>query len=130
MNAPESDRLVDRRIGERIRRRRTELGLTQEQLGARIALSYQQIQKYERGANAITARKLVDLGRALDVSPAYFFEEVADPSKPPLHGGTLRPDIDIARGFRRIADGPVRSSLAGLVRALASRAARDDERDP
>ncbi len=113
------DEHVDRRIGERIRRRRVELGLTQEQLGRRVTLSYQQIQKYERGANRIMASKLVAIAVALEVAPAYFFEDLNAPDAAPAHGGTLRPEIELARSFARIADPEVRSSLAGLVRSLA-----------
>ena len=55
---------LDRRIGERIRLRRTELGMTQHQLAAALGVSYQQIQKYENGANRISAARLWQIGRA------------------------------------------------------------------
>ena len=60
-------RSVDRHVGERIRRRRAEVGLTQEDLGRILEISYQQIQKYETGANRISAGRLFEVGRALTV---------------------------------------------------------------
>ncbi len=127
MVGADPDEAIDRAIGEQLRRRRVELGLTQEQLGRRVGLSYQQVQKYERGANRITARKLVAMARALDMAPGAFFAALAAPTAPAAHGGTLRPDIDLARSYARIEDPEVRSSVAGLVRTLAERGACDDE---
>ncbi|TVQ32130.1 MAG: XRE family transcriptional regulator [Geminicoccaceae bacterium] len=122
-------RAIDRSIGERLRQRRAELGLTQEQLGAAVGLSYQQIQKYERGANGLTVRKLVDLARALDTAPGHFLDQLAAAPAKAVHGGTLRPDIDLARSYGRLADGELRSSLAGLVRLLAERTPPDSGSD-
>ena len=113
------DRAVERALGERIRRRRVELGMTQEQLGQSVGLSYQQIQKYERGASRIAASKLFAIAGELAVPPAYFFDDLEPRAASAGHGGTLRPAIDVARCYAEIQDSEVRSTLAGLVRALA-----------
>ncbi|MCS6780987.1 MAG: helix-turn-helix domain-containing protein, partial [Geminicoccaceae bacterium] len=66
---------LDRRIGERIRLRRTELGLTQEQLASALGISYQQVQKYENGVNRISASRLAEIAQRLEVPIGWFVEE-------------------------------------------------------
>ena len=65
---------VDFHVGERIRERHAELGLTQEDLGRTLQISYQQIQKYETGANRVSAGRLFEIATALSVEIAYFFD--------------------------------------------------------
>ncbi|MGD2134108.1 MAG: helix-turn-helix transcriptional regulator [Maricaulaceae bacterium] len=67
---------VDARVGDRIRMRRNLLGVSQQALGAAIGISFQQIQKYENGANRIGASRLVQIAKALDTPVSYFFEGV------------------------------------------------------
>src|SRR3989339_270854 len=69
-------RPVDVHVGQRLRQRRTLLGMSQEKLGEAVNLTFQQIQKYERGANRIGASRLFQLGQVLDVSVSYFFEDM------------------------------------------------------
>ena len=69
---------IDVHVGSRVRLRRTLLGLSQEKLGEAIGLTFQQVQKYERGANRIGASRLFDLSRVLDVPIGYFFEDMSD----------------------------------------------------
>src|ERR1700683_3458182 len=68
---------IDVHVGARLRLRRTLLGMSQEKLGQAIGLTFQQVQKYERGANRIGASRLYDLSRVLDVPVSFFFEEMA-----------------------------------------------------
>ncbi len=65
---------VDVFVGRKLRMRRTILGMSQSELGDAIGISFQQVQKYERGTNRISASKLWDFSKALDVAPAYFFD--------------------------------------------------------
>ena len=65
---------VDRRIGQRVKQRRLELGLSQERLAELLGVTFQQIQKYEKGANRIAASRLFDLSGALGVAVSYFYE--------------------------------------------------------
>ncbi|SFK39828.1 helix-turn-helix domain-containing protein [Methylocapsa palsarum] len=65
---------IDRHVGSRVRMRRVILGMSQEKLGEALGLTFQQIQKYEKGANRIGASRLQQISRTLDVPPAFFFE--------------------------------------------------------
>lgn len=74
-------RTIDRHVAARLRARRREIGLTQQMLGRRVGLSYQQIQKYERAINRIGAGRLFSLAQALGVEPEYFFQEIFRPGR-------------------------------------------------
>ncbi|MDD9798422.1 MAG: helix-turn-helix domain-containing protein [Alphaproteobacteria bacterium] len=65
---------ADRHIGQRLRLRRTNLGMSQEALGTKVSLTFQQIQKYEKGTNRISAARLFELANILDVDVGFFFE--------------------------------------------------------
>src|SRR5947207_14067501 len=67
---------IDIHVGSRVRLRRNLLGMSQEKLGEAIGLTFQQVQKYERGASRVGASRLYDLSRVLDVPVSYFFEEM------------------------------------------------------
>ena len=69
---------VDVHVGKRVRHRRWLIGMTQQQLAERVGIKFQQIQKYETGANRISASRLWDIADALDVSVAFFFEGLED----------------------------------------------------
>lgn len=69
---------IDLYVGSRIRLRRVIVGITQGALADYVGLTFQQIQKYERGANRVGASRLYDIARALDVTVNYFFEEMPD----------------------------------------------------
>src|ERR1700730_6493983 len=75
---------VDLHVGSRVRLRRTLLGMSQEKLGNAVGLTFQQIQKYERGANRIGASRLYDMSRVLDVPVQFFFDEM--PAEPAVEG--------------------------------------------
>jgi transcriptional regulator with XRE-family HTH domain len=118
-------RRIDQHVGERIRLRRTERGLTQEQLAAALEVSYQQIQKYEIGANRISAGRLYEIARKLGVEVGYFFEGLeADQEPPPApleHGGRQRSAIELVRKFAQIRDPDIRAAIAGLVKTIVER---------
>jgi transcriptional regulator with XRE-family HTH domain len=120
-------RRIDQHVGERIRARRAELGLTQEQLAQALQVSYQQVQKYETGANRISAGRIFEIARKLGVDISYFFEGLgldAAGEPPPLeHGGRQRSAIELVRKFAQIEDPHVRSAIAGLVKAIVDRQA-------
>jgi len=117
---------LEQHLGERIRRRRTELGLTQEQLAAELDISYQQIQKYESGANRISASRLYALARRMGVAVGYFFEGF-DPlegevhGERPEHGGRQRSAIELARCAALIDSAEAKAALGALARAVAER---------
>jgi len=122
---------VDVHVGHRVRLRRTLLGMSQEKLGDAIGLTFQQVQKYERGANRVSASRLFDLARTLEVSIGYFFDEMdeqvagkpslADP--PATHRAdplTKRETLELVRAYYRIADPRVRKCLFETTKAIAS----------
>lgn len=117
---------VDRLVGDRIRRRRILMGLTQDQLGEALGISYQQIQKYETGANRVSAGRLYLIAERLDVSPGWFFDPVkSDASSDDFEEiGSSRLLMEFVRSFARINDERLKSVLVSLVRAMA-----DDDED-
>ncbi len=117
---------VDEHVGERVRLRRTQMGLTQEHLALALAISYQQIQKYETGANRVSAGRLFEIAQRLEVTMSYFFEglEPRIPNQPMEHGGKNRSTIELVRNFAEIKDTGVRSAVSGLIKSLAGRPRR------
>lgn len=114
------DGRVDGHVGERIRIRRTELGLTQEDLARQLHISYQQVQKYETGSNRISAGRLYEIAGELGVSVAYFFEEFDSEKREAAmpHGGHNRAAIDLVRNFQEIRDETLRSAITSLIKAM------------
>jgi transcriptional regulator with XRE-family HTH domain len=89
-----------------------------------LGISYQQVQKYETGANRISAGRLFQIALSLDVDVSHFFEgaEQATGSeaavKPMVHGGAGRSTIQIARNFSEISDANVRAAINGLIKSI------------
>jgi transcriptional regulator with XRE-family HTH domain len=125
---------IDIHVGARLRQRRTLLGMSQEKLGEALGLTFQQVQKYERGANRIGAGRLHQIADVLGVSVAYFFEEM--PARrsgaAELQPGTAavearhgaddqmarRETLELVRAYYRIADPRLRRRLYDLVKAI------------
>jgi transcriptional regulator with XRE-family HTH domain len=117
--------------------RRTLLGLSQEKLGEAVGLTFQQIQKYERGANRIGASRLYEFSRILDVPVSFFFDDmaekmraadaqmnygIADQPQMPLDPDPLtrRETLELVRAYYRIGDPHVRKRLFELTKSLGS----------
>ena len=123
---------VDVHVGLRIRLRRKELGVSQEKLAEAIGLTFQQVQKYERAANRVSASKLYEVARALDTSTAYFFEGLTDAhirtaAEPGGHSQMqafllTAEGVELATTFPKIQPSRVRRRILDLVRAMV-----DDE---
>ncbi len=77
MNDERAANAVDRKLGQRVRSRRLEIGMSQEKLAELLGVTFQQVQKYEKGVNRIAASRLFDIAHALDVPIARFFENIA-----------------------------------------------------
>lgn len=115
------------------------LGMSQEKLGDALGLTFQQVQKYERGANRVGASRLYDLSRVLDVPVSYFFEEFGDASSSSVgaNGGTgdpyqanpmmKRETLELVRAYLRIADPQIKRRVFELTKALASAYPGDGE---
>lgn len=112
---------VDRLVGDRIRRRRILMGLTQDQLGEALGISYQQVQKYETGANRVSAGRLYLIASRLEVSPGWFFDPIkSDASSSDFDDlGSSRQLMDFVRSFSKIEDERLKAVLISLVRAMA-----------
>ena len=125
---------VDIHVGGRVRLRRSALGLSQDQLGAAIGLSFQQVQKYERGANRIGASRLYEMSKVLQIPISYFFEsldgmgvaEDADTSyqTDPVVNREL---LELMRAYHQILDPKQRKKVLKLVQALAEESQRESQ---
>lgn len=107
---------VDTHVGGRIRLTRTLRGMTQAALGEAIGLTFQQVQKYERGINRVSASILYRIAGTLDVPISFFFEDLA--SGPPDEGTACqRRDLDLLRSFEPLPAG-IKKEVADLLRVL------------
>lgn len=130
-------RPVDIHVGSRVRLRRTLLGMSQEKLGEAVGLTFQQIQKYERGANRIGASRLYELSKILDVPVSFFFDDmpetIKDAEKKRVAGfvdhyqAPMEPDpmakretLELVRAYYRIGNSGVRKRLFELTKSIAN----------
>lgn len=129
---------IDIHVGSRVRLRRMVLGMSQEKLGEQLGLTFQQVQKYEKGVNRIGAGRLFDLSHVLGVPIQFFFEEApAYQIEGSSHGGfaekspgendlvdfmATREGLELNKAFVRVSDARVRRSLIELIRSLADEA--------
>jgi transcriptional regulator with XRE-family HTH domain len=127
---------IDVHVGSRVRFRRMLLGMSQEKLGEKLGLTFQQIQKYEKGINRIGASRLFDLAHVLGVSVQFFYEEApnAETHNSLMPAGFAeRPEessiveflrsrdgLELNKAFVRIADAKARRAIVELVRSLAN----------
>ncbi|MBX9710560.1 MAG: helix-turn-helix domain-containing protein [Xanthobacteraceae bacterium] len=128
---------VDKHVGSRVRMRRIMLGMSQEKLGEALGLTFQQIQKYEKGTNRIGASRVQQIGDVLQVPVSFFFEGgpttsvnaagLSDAPSPAYVSDFLATSEGLAliRAFTRIADAKLRRSIVDLVEQMASREAPD-----
>lgn len=114
---------IDVMVGKRIRLRRVQLGLSQTELGQKLGVTFQQVQKYENGANRVSCSRLYEAAVALDVPIGFFFNDsaadleltVAEQCDVP----DLKDGIHLMTAFRRISSLAVRKSFIAFVESLA-----------
>src|SRR5262245_33618898 len=131
---------IDIHVGSRVRFRRMLLGMSQEKLGERLGLTFQQVQKYEKGINRIGASRLFDLAQVLGVSVQFFYDDAPHAearaldteSAAPAEGQgpadehsiveflRSRDGLELNRAFVRISDIKARRAIVDLVRSLAN----------
>jgi transcriptional regulator with XRE-family HTH domain len=109
---------IDRHVGMRIRERRIMLGLSQQQMADMIGVTYQQAHKYERGINRISAGRLFEISRVLNV-PISFFYEGLDGVEDESSNQRQRMCLELARNFSTISNQKHQEALSQLARALA-----------
>ncbi len=126
---------IDVHVGTRIRLRRTLLGMSQEKLGEALGLTFQQVQKYERGVNRVGASRLFDLSRVLDVPISFFFDDLPDNlsglagKRATGMGGSQegfeeenmnrRETLELVRAYYRISDPSIRKKVFELIKSMA-----------
>ena len=135
---------VDVHVGNRMRQRRTLLGMSQEKLGEALGLTFQQVQKYERGANRIGSSRLFELGQILDVPVSFFFDDMPGSAGMSPHGSgaamgaglaeegaTFEHDLDdglsldkretleLIRAYYRVTDPKQRRKIYELIKSMA-----------
>ena len=130
---------IDMHVGKRVRLRRTLLGMSQEQLGTELNITFQQLQKYERGGNRISASRLWDIGQILDVPISYFFDDMSrDTMKSSprrigrggevinQHGDQMRDPmarretLELVRTYYTIEKPIVRKRISEMVKSIAT----------
>jgi transcriptional regulator with XRE-family HTH domain len=125
---------IDAHVGNRVRLRRMLLGISQERLGEQLGLTFQQVQKYEKGVNRIGASRLWDLANVLEVPIEYFYQEAPgssagsalpvgfrEPAAQPFRWDVspTRDSVELNNAFARISDAKTRRAILDLVRSLA-----------
>lgn len=128
---------IDVHVGGRVRLRRMLLGMSQEKLGEQLGLTFQQIQKYEKGVNRIGASRLFDMARVLGVPVQFFYDEAPNGNPAEATGMadvsaeyvpdliTTREGFELNKAFARIPDARVRRAVVELVRSLANEDSQD-----
>lgn len=133
---------VDVHVGRRLRLRRTLLGMSQEQLANAVGVTFQQIQKYERGSNRVSASRLYDISKVLGVPVAFFFEDIGDdvtsvrkapvvpevsglsePAMPAYEQDPLQKNetLELIRAYWRLPTERVRKRALDLLKSLSGR---------
>ncbi len=131
---------IDIHVGSRIRLRRTMLGMSQEKLGESLGITFQQIQKYEKGTNRVGASRLQNISTILNVPVSFFFEDVPGEQSDSQSGFSEATSsnyvvdflsssegLQLNRAFVKIGDAKVRRKLVDLVKALAAEAEAEAE---
>jgi transcriptional regulator with XRE-family HTH domain len=124
---------IDAHVGSRVRLRRMLIGMSQEKLGELLGLTFQQVQKYEKGANRIGASRLYDISTILNVPVQYFFEDLPQATNSGMNGhGMSEPDrepmvmdfvsstegLQLIRSYTKVMDPRVRKRILELVKSL------------
>lgn len=119
---------VDVLVGNRIRQRRALLGMSQTSLGKAVGLTFQQIQKYERGDNRASASRLYEFANVLDVPVSFFFESAVEAEEPRKRGrrkeaigedvSSKRETLELVRAFYKIRKANVRQHILSLVKSV------------
>ncbi len=133
---------VDVHVGARLRVRRTLLGMNQTNVGDALGVAFQQVQKYENGKNRISASRLYDLSRVLDVPIQYFFDDMptAVAATSPAQGGgkakkppsyeldpmARRETLELVRAYYKITGPEIRKQLFEMTKTLGARSSRSD----
>lgn len=135
---------IDEHVGMQLRQRRALLGMSQERLAEQVGITFQQIQKYENGANRISASRLFEFSKVLDIPVSFFFENynlsasgkqsalrMADNDQSPFEGAddvmTRKETLELVRVYYSINNPKLRKDLFKLVKSMAENLKNQDE---
>jgi len=138
--AQKSPHPIDQFVGGRVRQQRMFVGMSQEQLGEKLGLTFQQIQKYEKGANRVSASRLWEMSKIFEVPICYFFEGneashdehvhndvgFSDSEQSKLTGGSDSERLRLNRYFVQITDPSLRRAVIDLAKSIAGTSASDN----
>lgn len=108
---------VDAHVGERVRTRRLLAGLSQDAFASYLGITFQQVQKYEKGANRISASRLYRIAKILNAPITYFFDDADKQTMPP---DMTREGLELIRAFSMITDPDIRDRILSLLQALGA----------
>jgi transcriptional regulator with XRE-family HTH domain len=120
---------VDVHVGRRLRQARFLAGMSQEELGAGIGVSFQAVQKYEHGENRLSASRLYKAARLLDRPVSFFFEELGGENAGAANKGFTREEIELVRHFRQIPSEEVREHLLQMTKRIGGLDVPDNAED-
>lgn len=118
-SAPKIPHPLDIHIGQRLRLRRKLLGMSQTDLAEKVGLTFQQVQKYERGANSTTSRRLYEFAAVLNISPIFFFDGYGEKDLQTRLADIPTQAIHLVQDYSVISSEPVRKSIAAFVKEIA-----------
>lgn len=125
---------IDKHVGSRVRMRRMMIGMSQEKLGEKLGITFQQIQKYEKGTNRVGASRLQQIATSLSVPPSFFFEGAPVPEAADGGGGFSEPSspayvsdflatsdgLALTKAFMKVKDPKVRRRIVDLVESMVA----------
>lgn len=138
MMATKAPNPIDKHVGARVRMRRLLVGMSQEKLGTSLGITFQQIQKYEKGTNRIGASRLQQISEVLGVPVAYFFEDAQGEAIPAGFGEQHQSDyvadflataegLQLTKSFMKVKDPKVRRRIVDLVASIADEEAEKQD---
>ncbi|MFZ2620320.1 MAG: helix-turn-helix domain-containing protein [Alphaproteobacteria bacterium] len=136
---------IDIHVGRKLKQRRTLLGLSQEKLADALGITFQQVQKYESGANRVGASRLFQIGKVLDVTVSHFFDGYTAPTNSYSPAPTFavaedtkafdddiltrKETLDVVRAYYAIPNATIRKKMLGMMRAMADAEADDSKKN-
>jgi transcriptional regulator with XRE-family HTH domain len=114
---------IDKLIGQRVKRQRIKIGMSQERLGELLGITFQQVQKYEKGTNRISVGRLTGIAAALGVNVHWFFDDMGAPARETEALVADKDSLELLRVFSTVENPAMRKAILAIARAAAAPAA-------